>query len=197
MSDETRHFDISDDHELQVLAHLHDHERAKQRDIAGAIGLSLGMTNAILKRLAGKGLITMRRLNSRNIHYLVTPTGVDAIAKRSYRYLRRTVGHIVRYKQRVRSILREAAGTGAKGSGVGTVLLVGESDLDFLVEWCAEKEGLTFDRVDGIGGVGPSTGTADARRLVVASEQYALGDADWSDVHLGRLVLEGTGEPTS
>ncbi len=43
------------------------------------------MTNAILKRLAAKGFITMRRVNSRNIQYAVTPEGVDAIARRSYR----------------------------------------------------------------------------------------------------------------
>ena len=33
------------------------------------------MTNAILKRLATKGFITMRKVNARNIHYLVTAEG--------------------------------------------------------------------------------------------------------------------------
>jgi len=33
------------------------------------VGLSLGMTNAILKRLAAKGWITVRKVNNRNIRY--------------------------------------------------------------------------------------------------------------------------------
>ena len=33
------------------------------------------MTNSILKRLATKGFLTMRKVNVRNIHYLVTPEG--------------------------------------------------------------------------------------------------------------------------
>lgn len=134
--------DITHDHELDVLAEIHHGEATKQRDIAGAIGLSLGMTNAILKRLAAKGFLTMRRINSRNIHYLITPAGIDLVARRGYRYLRRTIGHVVRYKERMRDTLREAAHRSERP--VSEVVLVGESDLEFLVEWCAEKEGLAF-----------------------------------------------------
>lgn len=211
MSDSISSYDITNDHEYDVLAHIHQHEQVKQRDIAGAIGLSLGMTNAILKRLAGKGFITMRRLNSRNIHYLVTPTGVDVIAKRSYRYLRRTVGHIVRYKERMRGIFREAALEPPEGRGVTEVVLVGRSDLDFLVEWCAAKEGLSFRRAEAapdqetppeaVATTRPNGGAG----LVVAGEQMPLTPgademsadepnqetAPWWDLHLAELVVGG------
>ncbi|MFP4409355.1 MAG: MarR family transcriptional regulator [Alkalispirochaetaceae bacterium] len=188
MSDSASSFDITNDHEFDVLAHIHQHEQVKQRDIAGAIGLSLGMTNAILKRLAGKGFITMRRINSRNIHYLVTPTGVDVIAKRSYRYLRRTVGHIVRYKERMRLLFREAAADPPEGRGAREVILVGESDLDFLVEWCAEKEGLSFGRAE----LAPEE--ANHGWLVVAGEQLPLTPKailPWWDLHLAEIVVGG------
>lgn len=150
-----------DEREAQVLEaiHAHDEEADRpepttdnkrrppvpptQRDIAHAVGLSLGMTNAILKRLATKGFVTMQRINGRNIHYLVTPTGIELIARRSYRYLRRTVGHIVRYKEKLHTWLEEQV-----RAGVTTVILVGESDLDFLVEWCAEALELTFHRTE-------------------------------------------------
>jgi DNA-binding MarR family transcriptional regulator len=188
MSDSVSSYDITNDHEYDVLAHIHQHEQVKQRDIAGAIGLSLGMTNAILKRLAGKGFITMRRINSRNIHYLVTPTGVDVIAKRSYRYLRRTVGHIVRYKERMRGIFRQAAAEPPEGRGVREVLLVGESDLDFLVEWCAEKEGLSFLRAE------TAPNDADETLLTVAGEQQPLAAGQqWWDLHLAEIVVAGSG----
>ena len=195
MSDSLSSHEISSDHEYDVLAHIQRHEQAKQRDIAGAIGLSLGMTNAILKRLAAKGFITMRRINSRNIHYLVTPTGVDAVAKRSYHYLRRTVGNIVRYKEQIRRIIREAVAEPPLGRGATGVVLAGESDLDFLVEWCAEKEGLSFRREK------PSELEPNqAKHLVVAGEEVPVSAVDggssddeieepWWDLHLGELVL--------
>ena len=75
--------DITHDHELDVLSQIHHNRKVKQRDIAHAIGMSLGMTNSILKRLATKGFITMRRLNARNVHYLVTPDGGPGRAERS------------------------------------------------------------------------------------------------------------------
>ncbi|MEX2442749.1 MAG: winged helix-turn-helix transcriptional regulator, partial [Alkalispirochaeta sp.] len=41
-----------------------------QRSIARALGMSVGLTNAILKRLPDKGFLMMRRINAHNVHYL-------------------------------------------------------------------------------------------------------------------------------
>ena len=184
--------DITHDHELDVLSQIHHNQKVKQRDIAHAIGLSLGMTNAILKRLATKGFITMRKVNARNIHYLVTTDGIDAIARRSYRYLRRTVGHVVRYKEAIRELLHEAALAKPAGRGVTRVVLAGESDLEFLVEWCADKEGLGFDVVSDA-----ETLTAGGEVFVVASERVPMpvaGEAAGWDLHLADLVVHARAE---
>ena len=114
-----------------------------QRSIAQALGMSVGLTNAILKRLTEKGLLMMRRINAHNVHYLVTPDGIDQISRRSYLYLRRTIGHVVRYKERLRVFCRDQ-----KERGIQEIILIGESDLAFLLEWCAEKEGLRFRCVE-------------------------------------------------
>ncbi len=187
--------DITNDHELDVLSQIHQNQTVKQRDIAHAIGLSLGMTNAILKRLAGKGFITMRRINARNIHYLVTPDGIDLIARRSYRYLRRTVGHVVRYKEQILGILQREAVGPPTGRGITRVVLVGDSDLEFLVEWCVEKAGLEFRRAREIASVrNPKQGTL----FVIAGEKVPMIHAPgpdgrlehrW-DLHLADLVVQ-------
>ena len=63
-----------EDKELEILENIyHSSSSVRQRDLAEIVGLSLGMTNAILKRLVKKGLLTVRKVNNRNIRYAVFP----------------------------------------------------------------------------------------------------------------------------
>ena len=117
--------DATTDDELDIQSQFQQNESAKHRDIAHAFELSLRMTNSILKRLVTKGLVTIRKINWRNIHYPLTPEGIDVIARRSCRYLRRTVGHVARRKERVLEIIRQAALPPLEGKSVKTVVLFG------------------------------------------------------------------------
>ncbi|GAH99421.1 unnamed protein product, partial [marine sediment metagenome] len=107
--------------------------------LARIIGLSLGMTNAILKRLAQKGLLKIRKINNRNIQYIVSAKGMEEIARRSYRYLRRTIKNVVYYKETIEEFVRQVRSRGFRG-----ILLVGESDLEFIVEHLCGKVSLSF-----------------------------------------------------
>jgi DNA-binding MarR family transcriptional regulator len=130
------------DIEIEVLQNIYKNADAvRQRDLARIVGLSLGMTNAIVKRLTQKGWLKIRKVNNRNIHYVVSPAGVEAIAVRSYRYFKRTVRNVVLYKQVIETVVRRA-----RREGFGGVVLVGESDLDFIVEHFCLKHDLQFRR---------------------------------------------------
>jgi len=132
----------SHDRELQVLQHIAEATVVRQRDIARIVGMSLGMTNSILKRLARKGLITIRKINNRNVMYAVSPRGFEQIARRSYRYLRRTVKNVVVYRRTIESLITLAA-----AEGFGEVDLIGESDLDFVVEHACRLASVELRRV--------------------------------------------------
>lgn len=126
--------------EYQLLEAIHANSpKVRQRDLAEIAGLSLGMTNAILKRLAEKGWITVRRINSRNIRYAVTPEGMDELVRRSYGYFKRTIKHVVRYRTTLEQFARQLS-----RDGYHTIILVGESDLDFIVEHAASRAGITL-----------------------------------------------------
>lgn len=131
--------------EIEVLENIyHNHSKVKQRDLARIVGLSLGMTNAIIKRLIKKGWLKTRKINERNIHYVVSPLGIEEIARRSYRYFKRTIKNVVYYKEAVDKLFISIAGGGYKG-----VILVGESDLDFIIEHLCQKHDLSFKRSSG------------------------------------------------
>ena len=138
-------FDSSSDTEYLILENIYDsgaqQEPIRQRDLAQIAGASLGMTNSILKRLAQKGWITVKKLNSRNIQYAITPNGINEIIHRSYRYFKRTIRNVVYFKDIIENLVLEAG-----QRNINTVLLVGASDLDFIVEHTARHYGLSFAR---------------------------------------------------
>ena len=111
-----------------------------QREIARSLDMSLDMTNMILKRLATKGWLTMHRINGRNLAYALTPEGTRELARRSYRYLKRTIRGVVGWKNHLNQILGQA-----KSNGARRVILAGKSDLDFLIDHLCRDHGLGFE----------------------------------------------------
>ena len=125
--------------DLQILEHIHTSRYVRQRDLAHVVGISLGMTNSILKRLAQKGLITIRKINNRTVRYAVSPAGLDELARRSYRYLRRTIRNVVDYKKAIEDLL-----AGVRRAGYSRLVLAGRSDLDFVIEHVCGNHALEF-----------------------------------------------------
>jgi DNA-binding MarR family transcriptional regulator len=129
------------DHELEVLQHIAHANDVRQRDLAQIIGMSLGMTNAILNRLARKGLITIRKVNNRNIMYAVSPDGFEEIARRSYRYLKRTIKNVVVYRETIESLVELIA-----DQGFDEIDLIEQSDLDFIVQHACGAASVKYGR---------------------------------------------------
>ena len=179
--------DITTDKEIEILEQISERveraEQVHQRDLARIIGMSLGMTNAILKRLSHKGYLTIRKVNNRNIAYAVTPAGVEAVARRSYRYLRRTVKNIVFYKEAIESFIIQI-----KRDGYRTVELVGESDLSFIVEHIAGKYGLQFVAVDEADGQAADHGFVVFAETIEPETEPAAENS--GAAYLGRILAE-------
>ena len=114
----------------------------RQRDLAQIAGASLGMTNAILKRLVQKGWITAKKLNSRNIQYAVTIDGMNEIVRRSYRYFKRTIKNVVYFKEILEETIHRAG-----RRNINSVVLIGTSDLDFILEHICRRWGLNFTKI--------------------------------------------------
>jgi DNA-binding MarR family transcriptional regulator len=113
----------------------------RQRDLALIAGTSLGMTNSILKRLAQKGWISAKKLNRRKIQYAVTIDGINELLRRSYRYFKRTIKNIMVYKDAIDRVISQA-----RRKNFAVVLLIGVSDLEFIIEHCCHNCGLSFLR---------------------------------------------------
>ena len=133
--------------ELKILEKIHQNEDSiRQRDLAKIAGLSLGMTNSILKRLVEKGFVTVKKVNNRNIKYAVSPLGIEEISKRSFKYFKRTIKNVVVYREAVEEVL-----CSVKEMGYRSVILVGKSDIDFIIEHECMKKSLVLIREENRG----------------------------------------------
>jgi DNA-binding MarR family transcriptional regulator len=151
------------DHEFALLESIYRHKDShpvRQRDLAKVVGISLGMTNVILRKLAQKGWLVARKINSRNIQYAVTSAGMEEIGRRSYHYLKRTVRNVVDYKDALEQLLVRA-----KERNFRVIALVGRSDFDFILSYLCQKHKLSF--------IESETPTGGEETLMVFAEDTA------------------------
>ena len=82
---------MNDDLHYRVLKHLAANPQATQRDLAKALGLSLGSTNYCIRAVIDQGWLKVQ--NFRNSHNkrayadLLTPAGIQAKARLTARFL--------------------------------------------------------------------------------------------------------------
>ena len=86
---------LQEENHLKVLRFLETNPHLSQRELADALGVSLGKTNYCLKALLGKGLIKMQSFkksqNKLAYAYLLTPDGIAEKAGLTVRFLARKV----------------------------------------------------------------------------------------------------------
>ena len=82
-----------------------------QRALSRRLGISLGKVNYCLKALAVKGWIKVRNFEkSRNklgYAYILTPSGIEAKARITARFLRRKMVEYERLKQEIETLKKE------------------------------------------------------------------------------------------
>jgi DNA-binding MarR family transcriptional regulator len=115
--------------------------RITQRELATRTGLSLGMTNALLRRFAEKGWVKLTRLSAKSIHYALTAEGLGEVARRTAGYFRRAAKSAEQYRARLEQFVMQA-----KRDGAQTLVLAGASELDFLLEFACDRHGMVFVR---------------------------------------------------
>ncbi len=96
---------IIDERELRIIEEISQDKNLTQRKISHKLGLSLGMTNIILKRLASKGYIKVKGLNRRKVQYILTPKGFAEKTKESYRYLLKTIHSLQEMKKKIQHLI--------------------------------------------------------------------------------------------
>lgn len=109
--------EISEENRYKLLKLLHENPEMNQRQIASAMGLSLGKANFCLKALIGKGLVKVgnfsRSPNKKAYAYLLTLKGIEEKAKVTFRFLERKQQEYEALRSEIEDLKAEVDKTGA------------------------------------------------------------------------------------
>ena len=115
-----------------------------QCQIAQHAGLSLGLTNLILKKLTRKGYIKITHLTPKKMHYILTRKGMIEKAEKSYRYVCRTVREMRRIEGVVSEVLKAEYLKGIRVLGI-----IGDGELEEVIYLCSRDiQGLEAIRLN-------------------------------------------------
>lgn len=78
-------------HERQILDRLVGNRHVTQRSIASDLGIALGLTNLVMRRLVKKGWVRIRRVSRRRMLYFITPAGLRAKSEKTRQYFLRSL----------------------------------------------------------------------------------------------------------
>lgn len=156
---------------LKLLEALDNPEAPSQRDLATSLGISLGLVNAFIKRLARKGYFKITHLPRNRIAYILTPSGAAEKTRLTYEYIRYSLQYYKVTRERLAGVYRRFQNEGAQRvvffglselteiayvliqhSSMEIVAVVdpeheGDSFFDLTVQGLKALTGLAFDRL--------------------------------------------------
>jgi len=162
------------DTELSLMEFIYQAELGMspltQRDLAHKSGMSLGMTNSLLRRLAERGWVKLTKLSPRSVRYALTPEGIGEILRRTESYFRRAARNAGLYRGRLEEYI-----LALNRRGVTTLILSGSSEVDFILEYLCDRHALVFVKCDD-----PERTLALGRRAGVALMVSEQSEGDGS-----------------
>ncbi len=102
---------LKEDMRFRVLRFLEENPQASQREIARALGVSLGGVNYCLRALVEKGHVKIRNFraadNKLRYAYLLTPKGIAEKTRLAGRFLARKMAEYEALKVEIEALKRE------------------------------------------------------------------------------------------
>jgi len=96
-----------DARELELLEALAEEPEVRQVDLATRLGVAVGTVNWLIKRLATKGWIKIRRIGRWRWSYIITPKGLAEKTRLTQQYLNYSMRMYRQARQDARKILEE------------------------------------------------------------------------------------------
>ena len=115
--------------EFAVIREISNNHLPDQRTIATRTGISLGLTNLIMKRLVKMGYVKAKQLTSKKIQYILTPIGFKEKAKKSYNFTLKTINTVKTMREAIQGLIVKR-----NKAGITNFEIHGDSELADIAE---------------------------------------------------------------
>jgi hypothetical protein len=92
-------------HDHRLLHAIAFGQRVTQRSLARELGVALGLTNLLIRRLVAKGYVRMAGMGTRHVQYLMTAAGWRALGRATRQSLENTVHLYTQTREQIRTSL--------------------------------------------------------------------------------------------
>jgi DNA-binding MarR family transcriptional regulator len=86
----------------RILTEIEADNRVSQRSLSSDLGIALGLTNLLVRRLVHKGWVRIVRMKPNRVRYLLTPAGIAEKARMSRVALQNSIRFYVDARDRIR-----------------------------------------------------------------------------------------------
>ncbi len=94
-----------DHHTRHILTRVEAGDKISQRSLAKELGIALGLTNLLIRRIVKKGWVRVINVRANRVRYLITPTGIAEKARITRSYLDNTLRLYTETRDRIRERL--------------------------------------------------------------------------------------------
>src|ERR1051325_6352873 len=98
-----------DAHTREILAEIERGKAVTQRSLSKRLGIALGLTNSLIRRLVNKGYVKVVNVRPNRVKYLITPAGIAEKTRATRSYLARTLNLYTETRQHIHAGLVAAA----------------------------------------------------------------------------------------
>ena len=132
-------------HDHQILQAIASGQQVTQRSLSNELGVALGLTNLLIRRLVGKGYVRMAGMGTRHVRYLMTPEGWEALGRATRLSLENTVNLYTKTREQIRQSLTVVAERCAVDqSGQKRVVFYGAGDVAEITYVSLQSTALTL-----------------------------------------------------
>ena len=184
-----------DVHSHRILAQVEGGNALSQRSLSRELGIALGLTNLLVRRMIRKGWIRLIRIKPNRVRYLITPSGIAEKLRLSRVYFENSVQFYREARDRIResfaALSREWAvpnGDCPDGGAGKRIAFYGAGELAEIAYICLQDTDLKLIAVVDEDGSKPFFGVP-----VLAPSSLQAGHADGKP--FDRLVVMALGDP--
>jgi len=109
---------------LHLLEEIEKNHSPSQRQLARQLGISLGLVNSFIKRLAHKGYFKVTHIPKNRVRYILTTKGAAEKSRLTYEYIKLSYVFFKGARKKMRKLLKRL-----ESQGVKRVVFFGATDL--------------------------------------------------------------------